>query len=220
MELTYEDIVNKLRNKEPFSFSRFGDGEFNAMLGKSGQNCDGHKYFKDMGAALVNVLDEQRPDQQYYLGMQNLAKRLNGDNKAFQELTDGIDWCNADVIHYQNIKHNNLDELLDALKDRIVTLVGPLHLMELADANGWQFFKIPDKNCWIEYPTIHDYVNDSEAIEEGGVVLYCASMMANVIIDDFAIHRFSHWLTQIDIGSAFDPYVGKLSRSYHKKMKL
>lgn len=220
MELTYEDIVNKLRNNEPFSFSRFGDGEFNAMLGKRGANCDGHHYFPDMGRALVDVLDSQREHQivfegipTYYLGMQNLAKRLNGELPAFQEMTEGIDWCNADVIHYQNIKHNNLDDLLDALKGRSVTLVGPLHLMPLADENGWRFIDIPAKDCWTQYEHTHERIGQ---IQELDVVLYCASMMANVLIDE----RHLVMNTQIDIGSAFDPYVGKLSRSYHKKMKL
>ena len=216
MELTYEDIVNKLRNNEPFSFSRFGDGEFNAMLGKRGANCDGHHYFPDMGRALVDVLDSQREDQTYYLGMQNLAKRLNGELPAFQEMTEGIDWCNADVIHYQNIKHNNLDDLLDALKGRSVTLVGGLHLMPLADENGWRFIDIPAKDCWNQFDHTEERITNMNWRTDE-VVLYCASMMANVLVDSFIEFRY---YTQIDIGSAFDPYVGKLSRSYHKKMKL
>ena len=41
--MTYEDLLNKLEKIENFSFSRFGDGEFFAMLGGGGKcNTDGH----------------------------------------------------------------------------------------------------------------------------------------------------------------------------------
>lgn len=215
---TYEDLIENIASGKPFSFSRWGDGEFNAMLGKRGANCDGHHYFPDMGQALVNVLDSQREDQTYYLGMQNLAKRLNGELPAFQEMTEGIDWINADIIHRHSINNNGIPELFEALGGKSVTLVGGLHLMPLADENRWRFIDIPAKDCWTQYDETAKRIGGVIS-DNNGVFLYCASMMANVLIDKTANPLLVD-LTNIDIGSAFDPYVGKLSRSYHKKMKL
>jgi hypothetical protein len=48
------------------------------------------------------------------------------------------------------------------------------------------------------------------------VVLLAASMMSEVLIDDFADHHH----TFIDIGSVLDPYCGIKSRRYHHKLKL
>jgi len=39
--------------------------------------------------------------------------------------------------------------------------------------------------------------------------------MANVLIDEL-----SNICTNIDLGSLIDPYVGRITRSHHKKMKL
>lgn len=216
--MTYEQLIQKIENKEPFSFSRWGDGEFNAMMGKQGRNCDGHIYFEDLGRALSEVLDGQREGQDYYLGLQNLAKRLNKDNPHFQELTEGIDWINADIIHNHSIKNNGVDSLFKALEGRGVTLVGPLHLMEIADANGWRFIDIPIKNCWTQYAETRKRLTSLEERSASDVWLYCASMMSNVLIDD--MHGYGRGHTQIDIGSAFDPYVGRLTRTYHENLEL
>ena len=88
MIFTYEDLISKLQNNEPFSFSRFGDGEINCILGASPgqdatQNCDKHKYFKDMGMRLYKIL-ESKP--KYIMGMQSLAMRLRKDDKDFHEV--------------------------------------------------------------------------------------------------------------------------------------
>jgi hypothetical protein len=217
--MTYEDLINKIKNDVPFSFSRWGDGEFNAMLGVKGRNCDKHEYFPDMGAALVDVLDYQRDGQEYYLGLQNLAKRVNKDNPAFDELTEGLEWINADIIHNHSIKNNGVDSLFKALEGKNVTLVGGIHLMEIADARGWRFIDIPQKNCWSQYKETRKRVGALPISND--VILYCASMMSNVLIDGLSKYSVPHgWLTQIDIGSAFDPYVGRLSRQYHKKLDL
>ena len=47
--MKFEELIEKIKNKEMFSFSRFGDGEMNAVFGKEGMNCDSHRYFPDMG---------------------------------------------------------------------------------------------------------------------------------------------------------------------------
>jgi hypothetical protein len=44
-------------------------------------------------------------------------------------------------------------------------------------------------------------------------------MMAEVLIDD-VWRKYGDQVTQIDIGSAFDPLVGEMTRTYHKKLKL
>ena len=49
----FEFYLNKLKNKEYFSFTRYGDGEWICINNTvdsiiTGKNCDGHHYFPEM----------------------------------------------------------------------------------------------------------------------------------------------------------------------------
>jgi len=65
----------------------------------------------------------------------------------------------------------------------------------------------------------HD-VNENEE-PKSFVILFCASMMSNVLIDE--LHNLAKQptidATLIDIGSVFDMYVGVNSRSYMRNKK-
>jgi len=216
--MNYTEHIDKINNKERYSFSRFGDGEWNAILEKKGFNCDGHHYFTDMGVRLKEILEET-PD--YYIGLQNLAKRTYPVN--IQRFTNdfNLTWSASDIFHNASI-NNNLKPLLDALETRNVVLVGGEHLEKFN--KKYRFIKIPSKDCWLKHKetltTIqerllkHD-VNENEE-PKSFVILFCASMMSNVLIDE--LHNLAKQptidATLIDIGSVFDMYVGVNSRSY------
>lgn len=210
--MTYEELLRKIYNKEPFSFSRFGDGEFNAIFQdrKSRMNCDAHQYFPDMGKRLLQVL-ESKPD--YYIGLQSMAYRQR--TEQIDELTEclGLEWCESNIIHRANIK-GRLPELFDALKTRDVLLIGPSHLKKLKQFDFY-ICEIPIKDCWLKYEYVYEEIKALANVKDW-VVVYAASMMTNILIDDFK----NAGITQIDVGSALDPYCGVKSRSYHKTLKV
>jgi len=197
--MTYQEIINKLNNREPFSFSRFGDGEFACMLGKQGANCDGHEYFPDLGERLNKAWSEPKG----IIGTQRYGQAMYPQFKH-----TGID---ADILHKASI-NGALDSFFNALEGKEIVLVGPRHLRSL-DLNQL-FIQVPNKNAWLEYDAIK--IELEEATIKGDVVLYCCGMMAEVLIWDM----YSDDFTQIDCGSVFDPYVGINSRQYHKKLKI
>ena len=213
--LTYNDILRKLREGEQFSFSRWGDGEWNAVLGRSGENCDGHKYFPDMGQRLKEVL-ESKPD--YYLGMQLLALRLNQEDKEFQRLYQMNEWGDAEII-YNEVIGGGLDDLLDTIRcinyhnERDVIVVAPQHILD-ADIVSLSYAcqEVNKKDAWLDYENVK--LGLWGMIEGSEIILYCCGMMAGVLIDDFK-HA---GVTQIDIGSAFDPLCGVYSRSKYKQL--
>ncbi len=213
-EDTFSDMTEKLSSFKSFCFSRWGDGEFNAILGNNEKprNCDGHEYFADMGRWLKTIL-LSRPS--YIMGIQPLCLT---SRRAFeiQALIDPlrIDWVNADAIHNASID-GRLGELLEVLKRRNVTLVGPQHLNSLATIQEWKQITIPNQNCWLERQSIASHIARSFA--PGMVYLLCASMMSEIIIDVFSDQNEA---TFIDCGSVFDPYAGVKSRRYHQKLKL
>ncbi len=213
--MTYQDLLNKLIEGENFSFARYGDGEFNAILGASkGQqakhNCDGHRYFKDMGLRLLSILHSK---PKYIMGLQGLVQRTRKDDTQFHKLIEGIDWVDSDIIHRASMKGNALYGLLEALGDKDIILVSKDGLQSML---GWWPYAIHisvnEKDCWLQYDEIITRIRGN--IAPNVVILYCAGMPAEVFIDDI-YNEFKN-VTQIDIGSAFDPYCNLNIRSYHK----
>lgn len=197
--MTYQELINKLNNREPFSFSRFGDGEFACMLGKSGANCDGHEYFHDLGERLSQAWN----DPKGIIGTQRHGQAMYPQFKH-----TGID---ADILHKASI-NGELQVFIDALRERQVFMIGPMHLNALKIHD--LFRDVPLKNAWLDYDMVTEYVR--EIVCPGDVVVYCCGMMAEVLIWD----NYRDDITQIDCGSVFDPYAGVKSRRYHANIKL
>lgn len=195
--MTYQEIINKLNDNEQFSFSRFGDGEFNCMRGKEGSNCDDHTYFKDLGVKLALAWNEPRG----VVALQRYAKEIYAIDS---------DLPSADVLHHASME-SGLKSFFEALRGRTVILVGPQHIH--FDFIHYKVL-VTLKNAWL----LKEYVQKElkPFLVKNNVILYACGMMAEVLIWE----NYSDDYTQIDVGSVFDPYCGVISRQYHKKLKL
>lgn len=212
---TFDRMCEMLRNDQQFKFARYGDGEFFCMFGKKGHNCDKHEYFQDLGDALRNAYFS---DPRYMIGIQPLS--INNGIYQQADIIGGTPAYiyNADVLHNASID-GKLIELFKSFEGRPSVVVGPAHLSNVGDI----WIKIPDVNCWLDYDRVYgelysllNYLDPQKIATRKPVVLLCASMMSEVLIHDFKDHE----ATFIDCGSVLDPYYGKLSRSYHHKLKL
>lgn len=212
-EKTFERMCEMLRTGQQFSFARYGDGEFFCMSGKQGHNCDKHEYFSDLGIELSKAFYS---DPQYMVGIQPLSVK-SGLYKKAADLwsTSPANIYNADTLHNASID-GNIPELFKALEGRPFVVVGPAHLSKV----GEFFIEIPYVNCWLQFNQICIKICESllyqRAFKINPVILLCASMMSEVIIEHFKDSE----ATFVDVGSCLDPYYGKLSRSYHHKLKL
>jgi hypothetical protein len=209
-DFNFDFIKSALENKKNFSWSRFGDGEFNCILGFHGYNCDWHNYYPDLGAALKNII-LSKPE--YFLSLQSMAWDQLHAIPLFQELiATRNNWVSHEVLHQLSID-GQIQRFFDVLKTREIVLVGNASLRGLEKFFPTRdFIEIPLKNCWLAFGETQARL--STTIRENDVVIYCASMMSNILIDGF-----QHWpITQMDVGSVFDPYVGRVTRNYHKAL--
>lgn len=217
-QFTYQNFLEYIDAQIPFSFARYGDGEWNAILGPKkphkNTNCDGHQYFPEMGQELGEII---KSEPQYILGIQSLAMRLRGE-EIEQFVKDlNISWCDADILHKASIK-GNLDKLfaiLNQTPEKIV-IVGPEYLRAIRSKIKYgTFIAIPQKDCYL---VTKQAINECAKImtsNRGMIFLFSASMATNVWIDQLYIH-FGQDNTLLDCGSVFDPYIGVNKRSYHK----
>jgi hypothetical protein len=209
--------VSLLRENRPFSFSRFGDGEWSAILSKPGENCDGHRFFPELGADLRAAIENGNG---YFNGMQIRAvKAMGKEIRDFLRKHDStIDWHDADVFHYAN-NAGTLFPLVQQLRTMKVVVVGPPHLRALSKSvfpyEG--FIEIPLKNCYLDKENIYRKISDLR--EKSGsptVYAFSASMTTNVLIHRlFPAMGATSWL--IDFGSLWDVFVGVKSRSGYEK---
>lgn len=225
----YKQMCDAIASGEPFAFSRWGDGEWSCILGDKGENCDGHAYYPSLGLALADVLKSHPP---YILGMQPKAMRGMGariTTWANREVPDigTLRWINADVIHDASTE-GKMPVLFDAIKARKraatgvscnVVLVGPPHINAMKDHLGDDIWivNVRAQNCWATNRAVLQELKD--VVDKSGVVvLFCAGMASKVWID--ALYYARKDTTLVDVGSAFDPWCGVLSRKYHHKLKM
>jgi len=165
-----------------------------------------------MGKALKAVLDS---NPSYYMGLQPLAKNtMPGIISKYKN----IKWINSDVFHDASI-NGIFNKFLSACDGKNIVLVAPNYIGELN-----KFIKtirkhivIPSVNCWLSkdkiLKEINDYLKDKD---KNHVVLFSASMMSNVLIDNlykkYEVHSF------LNMGSVFDPFLKRKIRNYHLKL--
>lgn len=208
---TFDDILSHLRFGKPFVFQRFGDGEWACLLGHKGENCDGSKYYKDLGIRLRDVILRNPP---YDLALQPKAGKDMGweINTFLKHNNIKREWPNADLLHDASTK-GRLGGFKKVLQNKKVTIVGAPHVHAwLPEARS---VVTPPRNCWLNYNSILgeccEHANDGRK-----VFLFACSLMAGVLIDD--LYHMYEGLTLIDIGSVLSPYCGVVNRRYHQKI--
>jgi hypothetical protein len=210
-------IEKRIKNDESFSFSRWGDGEWQCILGAEGANCDGHQYFADLRVALANCLRRYKNNDEMAFGMQPKAIRDMGREIITWLVGYGISiaWYNADLLHDES-KKRGMEWLHKANEGRRVILVGPDHLEPMARERGYVFVRVESKNAWLKHATVEKHLY--RTIKRSTTILYCAGMMSKVLISHYHRWKPKINLMQIDCGSVFDPYVGVCSRRYHTQI--
>jgi len=214
-------ILKKLADADkPFTFSRWGDGEWRALLRKNkpgARNCDGHQFFPEMGNELRKVLIDKPP---YLLGMQNFSKRLYGtaiDRFLTENNLTDLKWVNADVFHY-GVIYGDRKGIVDTVKARKLLIVGPPHLKSLNKSGlpYWDYVPVAPRDCYLNLrDTFRQVVAKAESQKDPLLISISASMPAEILCD-MLFKRFGDKHTIVDFGSLWDPLVGKLSRTYMK----
>lgn len=206
--MTLDKYIKKLKIGETFAFSRFGDGEWLNIRKTPGQNCDGNIYYSSLGDRLAEIVSNR---QDYILGAQDYKKwNLLSDVEKYPV----NNWVDADVFHKASME-GNIHLLFDILDEVHVVYIGNKSLSTLTFIN--EFIEIPFKNVWLEYNEVLEKIINTFS-DKPKTYLFSAGMCSNVFIDD--LWKCNNKNTYIDVGSVFDPYVGRNTRSYHKNLKL
>lgn len=223
-ESDFNFFLGELKNKNPFSLSRWGDGELMILEGNNidlREKGNGEfRYDKDMEEyqQLRNDLLESYTyrDENYYIGVAcpccvgeekyQHMKSLSGQDET--QLT----WANIFVnSNYKKF----VDEFLPELKNHKINLIVN-EKSQLTDIPfPWIKVWYVGTDAWLNdygiIDEVSDYIFDEDINNE--VFLIAAGPFANILTHK--LWRVSSNNTYIDVGTVLDPVLGlKLTRGY------
>lgn len=231
--LTLSLFTDRLRHRQPFTFVRYGDGEWNAIFKVRGQNCDGHKYFDDLGDALARTLTEPRGGAYFYSIGPKAAKGMQSQVTRWlaAHTSPTIQWHDSEVLLTASLR-GALYPLVKMLNHRRVVVVGASHLARLWEpVNGGRGLLrepqahviTPTVNAWLDRKRIAQDIllaaHPTNPNSRADVVLFSAGMLSKVLIWQIS-ETLGKTISLWDTGSLFDLYCGVDSRSYARRMPM
>ncbi len=214
-----EYYVSRLRDKQCYTWIRLGDGEYSAILqdrkitSSRSQRLDIRALRKQVRKVII-----QCPDADNFILSTRPGSERPGIGVWLQRNKPAHLHFHDCRVFYQASKHGRLYPFIRALRDSElpVIVVGPERLKALHervfDISG--FVTIPNKDCFVERDRI---MLEVLSYTMPKIVLLTAGPAAKVMAFHL-YHRIGAESFILDMGSLWDVYTGKASRSYHKIM--
>jgi hypothetical protein len=220
IHLPVEWFTNSLHDGKPFSFARYGDGEWRAIIGGKYlglKNSNGCTFSEKLSNALRTVLRNNKP---YMHGILRIA--INQHRKEIEQYIlkndCKVDWYKGDKLLEESLK-GNIFPFVRELRERRLLMVGQQFLRELGPMGFFKpvtFVHTPPSNA-IEHKkeilgkirsTINQYNIDT--------ILWSSGLHTKVFIDDL-YDDIGNGITMIDCGSMWDGYMRIPSRTYIRR---
>ena len=213
IKLPVEYYLSKIEGNEPFSFSRFGDGEALCMFQNNlKENCDGSRFLPELKEPMMQIFKNQYP---YYHCLLNCSFDLNGDKfrKFLEETCPNMDFYDGEI--WQKLSFDGrITELIKVINPYNPCFIGGKHIEKVKymhELYSMRFIETPTKDSFLQYDKI---INDVISMYRNGcrMFLFSTGYTTKILIDNLFPY-IGHSSFLIDVGSLFDPYCGKLSRS-------
>ena len=204
-------IVDKLRNREKFSFSKYADGEMAILVDSQITNCDGwtflpneHKFYRDK---LIESFQYQ--DSNYFVG---IGCPCCMGQESFEWMRDNS-YQNPSNLTWANIFVNsNFTEYVDKFiplynEYDIILVANHRSVVEDLPFDVNRFYGIGDL-AWKDDYNLIDRMKediDKEDIKDS-LFLFCAGPLGNMLSHQLFEHNKNN--TYIDIGSTLNVMLG------------
>lgn len=202
-------FVERLARQEPVTYVRYGDGEFQAMLGYVGGTCDGQVYSQMLGMDLMKTL--ARPREYMYAVGPKAAVGLGINIEQFMRRRGlRIDWWDSETFVHAMLD-GSMSLLIRELRKHRVMTIGPEWLRKNPAFCSEVFVEVPSKNAYERRDRI--YAEIFQQIGGVDVLAFSAGPAAKILIYDLFYH-FGHDRFFLDFGSVWDWMCGVDSRKY------
>lgn len=224
----FTHYCDRLCDGEVYSTARFGDGEWTSILrlqGHNGRNCDGHRYYPQMSAGLSDILRSQPPEP-FLLGMQHYGLKMFYD-RIIQFLRKAglqdLPWRDADTLamHRSSVR-NQIHHFFAALDTKPVIMVGPPHLRLLKRrklVNFRAFVESPKNDAYSELSSMERKILKAYSHLKPPVVISISCGLPAGILCWQLFKKIGMEAFILDMGSVYDVYCGRASRSYQHTLR-
>lgn len=209
----YDKFTECLKNVEHFTYVRYNDGELDLIF----QNGNGYEHIvrrwddeiKEESKRLKSIFTKKLD---YYIGICDGYMR-NKSELIYSSIHQETKIIPTNIFHITEI--NKLKEFTELLEKRDTILVGPAYLNKLNFYN--KHVITPIEYVWKYTDRISSEILNLTKEMNNPVILFCCSIATNIIADHI-FDIIGSEITQIDIGSTFDPFCGFFSRTGHKEI--
>lgn len=217
--------VNRIQSGLPYTFVRYGDGEWVAGI----THCRNSTSSKSQRLDIPSLQAEMRCSLMHCHVADNYIVGLRPSSLTTKETRGVKEWLQRNVskkthwhdsrVFYRSSKYGQLLPLVKVLQNLNIPLifVGPARLKILREKGVFpkaQYIIIPERNCYQHKLRIMQNVLDAP---RPAFISFSAGPAAKVMIYQlFPVLGSTSFL--FDFGSLWDVYVGSCTRTYHRTM--
>tara|TARA_R110000824_G_scaffold348025_4_gene534780 strand:- start:1759 stop:2466 length:708 start_codon:yes stop_codon:yes gene_type:complete len=213
----FEFILNKVKRRDSFSFSKYADGEYKILRNEKITNCDNWTFSPDIHQTEQHYLKEsfQYSHEDYFVGVSCPCCQPPDHVNWMRENvgSDNITWANLFVnSNYPTFVYEMLQEFStwEGRKVLLANEVGKEKMMPIpidvyVPCNG-QAFLMPDLSEHIKEMTVLAEQEDKQ------LFLFSAGPLGNILAHK--LHEVNPNNTYMDIGSTMNPWIVGTNRGY------
>ena len=205
----------------PYSFVRFGDGEWTAGILRDRPRTTSGSQALDiprLQLEMRHAFERCHVAKNYIPALRETSLKREVVKWIERNVPSGVIWHDCRVF-YLSSAHGELFPLIDALRNLEVPLylVGPCRLWSLRISGilpNARVLVIPNEDCYVMKQEIMQWILD---LPRPAFVGFTAGPATKVMIHQlYPVIGNVSWL--IDFGSLWDVYVGHITRNYMKSM--
>lgn len=215
------EYLGKLDREEPFSFTRYWDGEMACMVGRTGRNVDSCDYTDALRLALIATIVNNKPYYHavyfpmWHRGTVNLRRCFA---ELLIKLGSRVEWHDA-MVFQRAFELGAFYAVIKALRKRNCVLVGGSHLRPVTDLLGLKgFIEAPRQNAFEQAGRIKDEIRDAALNVKNPVFLFSAGMATNCVVDDLYGEAGMAKATMVDMGSVWDATLSLRTRIWMRSI--
>lgn len=209
--LSLDQFIQMIKDDQGFSFARLSDGGFFCIWGHKGVNCDGVVYTQEQADSLISVIK----DSAITHGLTSIAVHRARAKEWLEDQKVSILWYDADVMNKAS-DEGKLYPLIEYFRTRKTIICGPTHLKKFRGFPIRAFVECHPTAAFEEVDALEQEIAYRIDKTDADLVLLSAGQGASPTLVS-RLHSLHPKINVIDVGSLWDPYVGVMSRSGHKK---
>ena len=210
-------FLTMLKERVPFAFSRFNDGEMSAFRKGDGERIGRTQHTSiddDLREHLKRAMSHEQ--ENYWVGLPCFTCFPNLHEYAMQYVSNDYPYKTRAVGLTNRNWGKFVAEFPDAVKDRKLYWMcsSDQNLEMMSDVFGLQFegrIDLPSIDAWNHYDKVKGLY---ETFESDSVVALSCGPMSRILIPEWFAKRPD--VTYIGVGSIFDPFTRNIWHSCHK----